>query len=228
MISMKKNFFLKILLAGLIFTAIYFFWEDLRVLDIQEFVLETENRIRGTIAITLLFAAKSIFFFLPAPLLYISAGMLLPSPLAFMLVCGGLFLDFSLTYFYGFMLGSDFVEKLLSKSRRLQKILSYNLENELKLAFTLRLMPVSLEAVSLLMGASGNKYWKFIAASLLGIAPKIMVYILIGNAIIYPVTTSSIILFISMLAAWAAAVTILKRNYVLEDKPSARQELQQK
>ena len=221
---MKKNFLLKILLAGLIFAAIYLFWEDLRVLDIQEFVLDTDNRIRGTIAIVLLFAAKSIFFFLPAPLLYISAGMLLPSPLAFLLVCGGLFLDFSLTYFYGFILGSDFVEKLLSKSRNLQKILTYNLENELKLAFTLRLMPVSLEAVSLLMGASRNRYWRFIGASLLGIAPKIMVYILIGNAIIHPITPFSIILFVSMLAAWGLAVSILKRNYVLKEQPTGQQE----
>ncbi|WP_159429808.1 TVP38/TMEM64 family protein [Halarsenatibacter silvermanii] len=214
---------LKIFLAGLLFAIIYFFWDSMRFLDIREIVFDAENRFRGTMAILFLFAAKSIFFFLPAPLLYILAGMLLSTPLAFSLICAGLFLEFSLTYFYGAMLGSDFVEKILTRSQRFQKLLNYNLENDLKLAFTLRLTPINLEAVSLVMGASGSKFWRFIAASLMGIVPKLLVYILIGNAIVHPITVSTIALFVIMLGTWAAVVIVLNRNYVLPENTSQKQ-----
>ncbi len=223
--NMNKALAFKIILAGIIFAIIYFFWDSMRLLDIREVVMDAETRFRGTLAILFFFAAKSIFFFLPAPLLYISAGMLLSIPLAFSLVSLGLFLDFSLTYFYGSMLGNDFVEKILSRSRRFQKLLNYNLENDLKLAFTLRLTPVNLEAVSLIMGASGNSFWRFIAASLLGIVPKLLVYILIGNAIIHPITVSTIALFVIMLGAWAAAVTVLNKNYVLKKQTTDKQDV---
>ncbi len=212
------------MVAGFIFLAIYLFWDEMRILDVRGFVMDAENRLRGTIAILALFSAKSIFFFLPAPLLYISAGMLLTKPLAFVLVCAGLFLEISLTYLYGFVLGSDFVEKLLSKSRSFQRILDYNLENDLKMAFTLRLIPVNIEAVSLFMGATGSQFWRFIGASLMGIIPKLLVYILIGNALIHPITTSTIALFLIMLGTWAATLMILNRNYVVNEKPEHQRE----
>ncbi len=221
---MKKSTLLKFIVAGFIFLAVYLFWDELRMLDIQGFVMEAENRFYGSLAIIALFASKSIFFFLPAPLFYISAGMLLSTPLAFLLICGGLFLEFSLTYSYGFILGRDFVEKLLSRSRQFRKILDYNLENDLKMAFTLRLIPINLEAVSLFMGASGNRFWRFIAASIMGLIPKILVFVLIGNSIVHPVTTSTITLFLLMMAAWAVAITILNRNYILEEHPSGQQD----
>ncbi|SDM27996.1 TVP38/TMEM64 family protein [Halarsenatibacter silvermanii] len=209
---MKKKYIYQILLALIILALLFSFGRDLIELDIEEFVLETENHFRSITTIFLLLVIKAVFFFLPGPVLYTLFGMLLSPSLAFLTICGALFLNFSLAYFIGFLLGYDFVKKFIKKSDKLQEIFALNPRDNPELVFLIRLLPLPLEPVSITLGSTGIEYWKYIIISLLGMAPKLLIYVLIGHILFHSVTTVAIVAFLIILFSWLAAVLFFK-NY---------------
>ena len=209
---MYKDLFLKIIIAVFLLFLLYFFWEDIQSLNIQELLTNTQNQLKAALIIIGLLMVKSIFFFLPIPLVFLSAGMVLPAHLAVVVCSVGLFFEISLTYFYGYFLGKDFVQRLISRDNRIMKKLESN--NDILAIFFLRLAPVAVEPVSLIMGAGNRDYWHFAGASIMGLMPKMIIFIMIGDTLKSTISIGKIITFIILISMWFAGTTLLKKNYV--------------
>lgn len=192
---------------------IYFFWEDIQGLNIRGLIQSSDNLLIVALIIMGLFTLKSIFFLIPAPLIFISAGMVLPTHLAVIFCSVAVFIGISLTYFYGYFLGRDFVQRRFSHSSWVSEKLDEG-DNVILAIFLLRLAPLALEPVSLVMGASSCKYVEYIGASLIGIMPKMFIYLMIGDTLKSPVTIGKITTFIIFIILWFGGTTYLKRNYV--------------
>lgn len=190
-------------------------WQEIQSLNISDLMSRSENTYK-TIAIILgIFMIKSILFFLPIPIIYISVGMVLPLYMAIAVNLIGITLEITLTFFYGRFLGLDFVEKLTSKSKKLRRGMELNNQNDFVITFLLRLVPFGIEFVSLMLGASGNYYHRYLLASLMGITPKLIVFTIIGNAITYSITLWTVLLFTIAMGAWVMFMKELrKREYV--------------
>ncbi len=207
----KKTGF-KILVASLMFIALYFFWDDIQALQIQEIVDDVENIMLASLIILGTFTLKSLFFFLPLFLIFISSGMILPIIPAAVLSTAGVAIEFSLTYLYGYFLGTELVESIVSKYPKFDEILSYRSSNNIKVAFFLRLAPVMPEPVSLVLGATGNNYIEYILASVMGVMPKLLIFTLIGNAVVNPISPMDIAVFVIAILIWLAALKLFQLN----------------
>ena len=208
---------LKTAVMFVFFLILFLFWDDLHQLNIQEIVSETGNRTTAALIILGLFTAKSIFFFIPVVLIYTSTGMVFPLVTAILINILGLFIEFTLTFFYGYFLGYEYVEKITDKHEKLKKVLHKNRE-KITLPFWLRLSPLALEPVSLLFGATGKNYLHYIGASLMGAIPKLLTCTLIGNAVVTPVTTFSIIQLVAAFLIWIVAIYVFKKTHVNPQK----------
>ncbi|MGM0414434.1 MAG: TVP38/TMEM64 family protein [Bacillota bacterium] len=207
----KKTGF-KILIASIMFLLLYLFWEDIQALQIQKIVNDIDNTMIASLIILGAFSIKSLFFFLPLFLIFISAGMILPVIPAALLSILGITIEFSLTYLYGYFLGTDLVENIVSRSSKFEEILKYRSSNNIKVAFFFRLVPVMPEAVSLVLGATGNNYIEYILASVMGIIPKLLIFVSIGNAIVNPISQMDIIVFIGSILIWLVALKLFQVN----------------
>ena len=215
---LKKTGF-KILIASLMFIALYLFWDDIQALQIQELVNNVENIFFASLILLGTFTLKSLFFFLPLFLIFISSGMILPIIPAAILSIVGVTIEFSLTYLYGYFLGTDLVEKIVSKYPKFDEIVSYRSSNNIKVAFFLRLAPVMPEPVSLVLGATGNNYIEYILASVMGVMPKLLIFTLIGNAIINPITSIDVAVFVGAILIWLAAL----KTFQIHDKNNSKE-----
>lgn len=214
----KKTGF-KILIASLMFIALYLFWDDIQALQIQEMVNDVENIMVASLIILGTFTLKSLFFFLPLFLIFISSGMILPIIPAALLSILGVTIEFSLTYLYGYFLGTDLVESIVSKYPKFDEILSYRSSNNIKVAFFLRLAPMMPEPVSLVLGATGNNYIEYILASIMGVMPKLLIFTLIGNAVINPISPIDVAVFVGAILIWLAAL----KSFQIHDKNNGQE-----
>ncbi|SET14816.1 TVP38/TMEM64 family protein [Anaerobranca gottschalkii] len=204
---------LTIFILGLLI--IFFTWRDLGEIDVKEIISGSENIYKRVIIALSLYTIKSVIFFIPIPVLYISVGMFFPLHLAIAINLLGITLEITLTFFYGRFLGKNFVEKIMDKSAKVKKGIELNQQNDFIITFFLRMIPFGIELVSLMLGASGNYYHRYLLASLMGITPKLIVFTVIGNSITNSLTIGSIILFTIAMIVWGFFIHELrKRDYV--------------
>ncbi|SHJ87451.1 Uncharacterized membrane protein YdjX, TVP38/TMEM64 family, SNARE-associated domain [Anaerobranca californiensis DSM 14826] len=212
---MKKYNLLRLIILVLGLLIIFFTWRDLGEINVKDIISGSENVYKRIVIALSLYAIKSVLFFIPIPVLYISVGMFFPLYIAIIVNLLGVTLEITLTFFYGRFLGKDFVEKVTDKSAKLRKGIELNQQNDFIITFFLRMIPFGIELVSLVLGASGNYYHRYIIASLMGITPKLIVFSVIGNAITNSLNIGSILLFTIAILIWGIFVHELKkRDYV--------------
>jgi len=203
---MLKKHRIKIIIIIVILGILFYYRGDIRQLEIRKFVSNIDNPYYIPIAVMGLFLLKSIVFFLPLKVIFISTGMFLPLYIAIIINFLGFILEISSTYIIGFIIGREFVERLIQKSKRFKKILDYKANNEFDLIFALRLIPVGVEPVSLFMGASKNDFFTYISASLLGMLPKLLLFTLIGDLILSDINLLKILINIILIISWLLMV----------------------
>lgn len=215
MITLQRYNVLRIVVVIIAVLLILSNWGHIQKLNITDLVSSSENIYKTIIIILGIYMIKSVFFFIPIPLLYISVGMVLPLYMAILVNILGITLEITLTFFYGRFLGCEFVEKLACKSKKLRKGMELNNQNDFLITFVLRLVPFGVEFVSLMLGASGNYYHRYILASLMGITPKLIVFTIMGNAVTNSITFGTVMLFAIAMTTWGIFMTQLrKRDYV--------------
>ncbi|QNO14719.1 VTT domain-containing protein [Alkalicella caledoniensis] len=209
---MNKKTILRLMILVFVGWITFVNWDDIKNINITDFVSNSEN-IYITMAVILgLFALKSVIFILPIPMLYISSGMVLPIYIAIVVNIAGVLIEVSLTYIYGKFLGADYIDKIVCKSKKLQRGLELNQQNEFIITFLLRITPVNIEMVSLMLGASGNYYRNYLLASLMGLVPKLIIFTIIGYTMTNPVTFAIVALFSLALLTWGALIMQLKKR----------------
>lgn len=128
------------------------------------------------------YAFKSLSVVFPLSLLYIAAGVAFPLWIAWAVNLAGLWVCVTLPYGVGKISGSGLARKIVQtypKAARVDRVVS---RNQVFTAYLLRvvgLLPGDL--VSILMGAMGMGYREYLAGSLMGLLPGMLIQTALGG-----------------------------------------------
>lgn len=133
------------------------------------------------------YAVKSLSIVFPLLVLYISAGVMFPAPLAIIINIAGLFLCVSIPYGIGRFSGKDLLDHLTKKYKKISQLDELQHNNAFFFSFFLRvinLLPGDI--VSMVLGASGIPYWRYVIGTILGLFPTMLAATFLGESILEP------------------------------------------
>lgn len=205
---------LRVAVAMAIFVIAVVNYEKLKNIDIRALVDASANMTVAILTIWGVYLVKSVLFILPASLIYISIGMAFPTPTACLISLVGIILEVTVTYFLGVFLGGDYVEKLLRKSKGGQKILEKKFNDNFPALLVIRALPVfPIDFVSLFWGASKCKFPRYLAASVIGIMPRVVLFTILGDGI-YDYIPIHLIIKIVIFCIPVGTVIYLIRHFI--------------
>jgi len=130
-----------------------------------------------------LYCVKSCLFVIPAMLLYVSVGAVFPLWQALLVNFAGILLELMLTYGLGVFLGGEQVHRMLSGSRGGRKLLDMQDKRGFVMLFTVRLLPMfPIDFAGVYFGSTRVPFWKHLAASALGLFPRVALFTVFGEA----------------------------------------------
>jgi len=130
-----------------------------------------------------LYIVKSFVFVIPVMPLYVTAGLMFDFPLALLVTAFGLFLNMSIGYYLGRRYGTARIMPLLEKNKKIKALFANERYTGMSLCFLMRFLAVPLDWVHLFFGANRLKYTHFLLASFLGLAPRFIPFILLGESV---------------------------------------------
>ena len=212
----KKNIsvILKAAVALIIFAVAVIHYDKLKNIDVRA-IVEASSSVAAAIgAILGIYLVKSVLFVIPASLIYIAVGMAFSPWQAIVINFAGIIIEVIVTYFLGLFLGGDYVNNLLSKSKGGKKILDMQFNNRFSVLLGIRFLPVfPIDFVSLFWGAAKCGFFKYFAASILGIMPRVILFTILGDGI-YDYIPIHLIVKGIIIAIPIAAAVYLVRHFV--------------
>ena len=198
----------KIAVLLLILTLVIFNYDKLKNIDIRQMTIGKSLTLSAFIILGV-YAVKSVLFVIPAMLLYTSVGVAFPSLYAVLINIAGICLEVTLTYFLGRFLGDESVRRLLQKNRGGRKILEKQIENKFPALLIVRALPIfPIDFLSLFLGSIKSNVLVYFIASVIGIAPRVILFTLLGEGI-YDYIPTEIIIKVIIIILPAAAVAFL-------------------
>ena len=173
----------KIAVLLIILTLIIINYDKLKNIDIRQMTAGKSLTLSAFIILGV-YAVKSVLFVIPAMLLYTSVGVAFPPLYAVLINIAGICLEVTITYFLGRFLGDEYVRNLLQKNKGGQKILEKQIENKFPALFIIRALPVfPIDFLSLFLGSIKSNILVYFLASVIGIAPRVILFTLLGEGI---------------------------------------------
>ena len=221
----KKDVFLitlRCLAALTLFLVAVLNYDQLSTLDVKALVSFTRNVPLICAIVLAVYLVKSLVFVVPASMVYVAVGAILPTAVAVAVNLTGIWIEVSATWLLGFFLGRDAVERLLKKKPIGQKLLEKDPGDRIGVLLAIRAVPAfPIDFVSLLYGASGAKYPKYALFSVLGISWRVILFTVIGDAVFSWIPTDKIILAVICCIPVGVAYYLVKK-LVIEPKKLAR------
>lgn len=153
-------------------------------LDSWEDLLAYTPRSLPAAALLLLcgYALKSLSVVFPLSVLYVGAGMVFPLWMAWGLNLLGLWICVTLPYWVGRISGREVAESVIRTHKKAERISQVVTENQVFTAYLLRVLGfLPGDLVSILLGAMGMEYWGYLAGSLLGLLPAMLIQTTLGG-----------------------------------------------
>ena len=186
-------------------------YNTLTNIDIRRLVASSKNELAAAATIVGIYGLKGIVFVIPASLIYISVGMAFSPLKAVAVNMLGISLEVIVSYLFGIMLGGEYVENLLKKNRGGRKLLELKEQNKQSSVFIVRLLPVfPIDFASLFFGSVRFSFPKYFILSVLGIAPRVILFTILGDKVYDLIPMKLIIKIIIVLLPVAAAVILVK------------------
>lgn len=203
----------RVTIAAVIFTTAIVFYDELTNIDIRALVQAAPSVMIAVFLIWGVYLVKSLVFVVPASLVYISVGMAF-SPLdACLINMAGILIEVFVTYWLGRFMGSASVEKLLRGKKGGEKLLNMNLQDKPFFVFTVRFIPAfPIDFSSLFFGAFTKKFWQYLLLSVLGIAPRVILFTVIGDKI-YDLIPMKLIVTVCIAAIPIALIVYFIKRY---------------
>ena len=159
-------------------------FDTFRHVDVEGLVQRAGSPWRGFLVVMALFAIKSIVLVVPAALVNIGVGVAFTPVIGLLVNTCGVVVELTVSYYMGYFLGGEFVERQLSKMKRGREYLEDESKDSGVVMFFLRIIPIfSVNAISMFYGSSHYNYWKYLGISMAGIMPRVIVLSLFGNVI---------------------------------------------
>lgn len=172
----------KVLLVLSISAVAIIYKEQLTNIDVRALVAAAPNDFLAYFLVLGIYFVKGIVFIIPASLIYISVGMAFPPIVAIILNILGIAIEVAVSYVIGKFLGGDYVCNLLSKNKGGQKLLELKEQNKQSSILAFRFLPIfPIDFASLFFGSMGFSFLKYIIFSVLGIAPRVILFTILGD-----------------------------------------------
>lgn len=142
------------------------------------------NMIGAMLIMLLLFAVKSVTFFIYGGILYAASGIMFPLPIALFVNLTGTVIMTSVPFAIGKKAGTKTVDKMAEKHPRLRILRDIPNKNELFVSFFVRIVGcLPADPLGICLGASGMRYSKYICGTVLGLSPAIITFSIMGMSI---------------------------------------------
>lgn len=211
----KKEKFLniiKIAVAVAIFLVAVFNYERLSSIDIRLLVASASSLTAAALLILGVYFVKAVLLVLPASVIYISVGVALDWKTAVLINMLGIVIEVTVTYFLGKFLGKSTVEKKLRGTKGGDKLLSMKDKNKNLATLIIRFVPAfPIDFSSLFMGAFDFKFLQYFLFSVLGLAPRVIAFTVLGDKIYDLIPMKYIVLIAICAIPVAVAVMLLKK-----------------
>lgn len=210
---------LKIVLAAAIFLTAVLNYKTLSNIDVRLLVASASSLLVAELMILGVYVVKAILLVLPASVIYISVGVAMDWKRAVIVNLIGICIEVTVTYFLGKFLGRNAVEKKLKGTKMGDKLLNMQDKNKNLAIFTIRLVPAfPIDFSSLFMGAFDFKFLPYFLFSVIGIAPRVIAFTILGDKI-YDLIPMKYIVLAAIVAIPVVVIVMLAKK-----KMSAKKE----
>lgn len=222
---MKKNIkaervknIIKILFAVVVFVTAIVNYDYLSNLDVRVLIAGASSVFIAELIILGIYALKAILMVIPASLIYISVGMAFDWKRAVIVNLLGIAIEVAVTFFIGKFLGKDAVEKKIRNTKTGDKFFSMLDKNRNIAIFLMRLIPAfPIDFSSLFMGAFDFKFLPYLLLSVIGIAPRVIAFTILGDGI-YDLIPMKYIVLAAICAIPIVIISLLIKKYVGKNK----------
>lgn len=210
---------IKIAVAAAIFVTAIVNYDFLSNLDIRTLIAGASSIFIAELIILGVYAVKAVMMVVPASLIYISVGMAFDPKRAVIVNLLGIALEVTVTYFLGKFLGKDAVEKKIRNTKAGEKFFTMLDKNRNAAIFLMRFIPAfPIDFSSLFMGAFDFKFFPYLIFSVLGIAPRVIAFTVIGEGIYELIPMKYIVLAVICAIPVVTAVLLIKKFVVKKKK----------
>lgn len=210
---------IKIAVAAAIFVTAIVNYDFLSNLDIRTLIAGASSIFIAELIILGVYAVKAVMMVVPASLIYISVGMAFDPKRAVIVNLLGIALEVTVTYFLGKFLGKDAVEKKIRNTKAGDKFFTMLDKNRNAAIFLMRFIPAfPIDFSSLFMGAFDFKFFPYLIFSVLGIAPRVIAFTVIGEGIYELIPMKYIVLAVICAIPVVTAVFLIKKFVVKKKK----------
>ena len=210
---------IKIAVAAAIFVTAIVNYDFLSNLDTRTLIAGASSIFIAELIILGVYAVKAVMMVVPASLIYISVGMAFDPKRAVIVNLLGIALEVTVTYFLGKFLGKDAVEKKIRNTKVGEKFFTMLDKNRNAAIFLMRFIPAfPIDFSSLFMGAFDFKFFPYLIFSVLGIAPRVIAFTVIGEGIYELIPMKYIVLAVICAIPFVSAVLLIKKFVVKKKK----------
>ncbi len=199
----------KISVIIIIMTLAIVYYDELTNIDVREIAASAQSELTAALSVIGVYLIKGVLFVIPAALVYISVGMAFSPLKAVLINLAGIAAEITVSYLIGLFLGGDYVEKMLSKNEKSKKLLELKDKHKQSTVFVVRCLPVfPIDFASLFFGSMKTGFIKYLVFSLLGLAPRVILFTILGDTI-YDYIPMSLIIKIIICLIPASVIGII-------------------
>jgi len=210
---------LKIVLAAAIFLTAVLNYNRLSNIDIRLLIAGASSLLVAELLILGVYVVKAILLVLPASVIYVSVGVAMDWKRAVIINLIGICIEVTVTYFLGKFLGKSTVEKKLKGTKMGDKLLNLQDKNKNLAILGIRFIPAfPIDFASLFMGAFDFNFVPYFLFSVLGLAPRVIAFTILGDTI-YDLIPMKYIVLIAIAAIPIVVIfTLIKKKFPKKEK----------
>lgn len=170
----------------------------------------------------LLFAVKGVVMFIPLSGLYLAVGAVMNDEIiAFLVNLAGIVICLSVAYFNGTKITVEKANEIYQKFPKIKMLDDFESENSLLFSFLIRIFGiVPCDVVSMYCGIKKIQYKDFLAGSVVGMIPGLILTGIIGANITNPISVPFLGSCALQLAGTLGSLYIYKKKIKRKGKPA--------
>lgn len=210
---------IKIVLAAAIFVTAVLNYNRLSNIDVRLLIAGASSLLVAELLILGVYVVKAILLVLPASVIYISVGVAMDWKRAVVINMLGICIEVTVTYFLGKFLGKSTVEKKLKGTKTGDKMLNMQDKNKNLAILGIRFVPAfPIDFSSLFMGAFDFNFIPYFVFSVLGLAPRVIAFTILGDKIYDLIPMKYIVLVAIIAIPIVVVVTIINKKTSKKEK----------
>ena len=176
------------------------------------------NLMPGSLFLSLLifigiYVLKTLTMVIPISMLYLAAGVVFPLPIALAVTYFCLIIAMTVGYMIGKKLGAERLNSWLGKHKKAANFVEARQNQLSNFCLMSRLLKMQFDIVNMVSGALHIPYLKFLGASLLGVSPVVIPYVIAASHIHDPLSADFFLpLVLSFVFAFGIAIWHTKRQ----------------